>query len=377
MAETATPANPETLRAARRSPASHLAPTFESGSVPGIVALKEIPFQTMVGIRVDRNSDAGARIASVTGGLPAACGEISGDERATTLWLGPEEFLVVDTGIGPRFPGRRPGPRTGGGPGRRPGPGGGLVRQPHHLRAVRLPCPGRPGKGCSLDLHPRAFRTGTALATEIGNIPAMLLKTGEDSFRIFPRASFAEFLGRWLLDGMRDSPAPRFPDGLSVLDLFSIGIGPSSSHTVGPMRAAKQFTDGLESSGQLAATVRVQAELFGSLGATGRGHGSDKAVVLGLQGQSPETVDTSTADDQVAAAALDAELRIAGHHRVDFNWDEDVVLHRRKSLPAHPNGMTFRALDHTGGGAARTQLLLDRRRLRGGRRCVRKRQNRC
>ncbi|MDQ0211007.1 L-serine ammonia-lyase [Arthrobacter bambusae] len=135
---------------------------------------------------------------------------------------------------------------------------------------------------------------------------------------------------------------------LSVLDLFSIGIGPSSSHTVGPMRAAKRFTDGLESSGQLAATVRVQAELFGSLGATGRGHGSDKAVVLGLQGQSPETVDTSTADDQVAAAALDAELRIAGHHRVDFNWDEDVVLHRRKSLPAHPNGMTFRALDHTG-----------------------------
>ena len=135
---------------------------------------------------------------------------------------------------------------------------------------------------------------------------------------------------------------------LSVLDLFSIGIGPSSSHTVGPMRAAKQFTDGLESSGQLAATVRVQAELFGSLGATGRGHGSDKAVVLGLQGQAPETVDTSTADDQVAAAALDAELRIAGHHRVDFNWDEDVVLHRRKSLPAHPNGMTFRALDHAG-----------------------------
>ncbi|MGH7752861.1 MAG: serine dehydratase beta chain, partial [Gemmatimonadales bacterium] len=135
---------------------------------------------------------------------------------------------------------------------------------------------------------------------------------------------------------------------LSVLDLFSVGIGPSSSHTVGPMRAAKQFTDGLASSGQLAATVRVQAELFGSLGATGRGHGSDKAVVLGLQGQAPETVDTRTADDQVAAAALDAELRLGGSHRVDFNWDEDVVLHRRRSLPAHPNGMTFRALAHNG-----------------------------
>lgn len=135
---------------------------------------------------------------------------------------------------------------------------------------------------------------------------------------------------------------------LSALDLFSVGIGPSSSHTVGPMRAAKLFADGLKGSGLLSSTTRVQAELFGSLGATGRGHGSDKAVVLGLQGLEPETVDTSTADDQVAAAALDAELRISGDHRVDFNWDEDVVLHRRKSLPAHPNGMTFRALDHSG-----------------------------
>ncbi len=135
---------------------------------------------------------------------------------------------------------------------------------------------------------------------------------------------------------------------LSVLDLFSVGIGPSSSHTVGPMRAAKLFADGLKADGQLSATVRVQSELFGSLGATGRGHGSDKAVVLGLQGLDPDTVDTAAADDQVAAAALDAELRIGGDHRVDFNWEEDVVLHRRKSLPAHPNGMTFRALDHTG-----------------------------
>lgn len=135
---------------------------------------------------------------------------------------------------------------------------------------------------------------------------------------------------------------------LSVLDLFSVGIGPSSSHTVGPMRAAKRFADGLRADGQLPATTRIRAELFGSLGATGRGHGSDKAVILGLQGQDPETVDTNTADDQVAAAALDAELQLGGNHRVDFNWDEDVVLHRRKSLPAHPNGMTFRALDHAG-----------------------------
>ncbi len=135
---------------------------------------------------------------------------------------------------------------------------------------------------------------------------------------------------------------------LSVLDLFSVGIGPSSSHTVGPMRAAKQFADGLQEDGILRSTQRVQAELFGSLGATGRGHGSDKAVVLGFKGLDPETVDTKAADDLVAAAALDAELWVGGSQRVDFNWDEDVVLHRRKSLPAHPNGMTFRALDHRG-----------------------------
>lgn len=135
---------------------------------------------------------------------------------------------------------------------------------------------------------------------------------------------------------------------LSVLDLFSVGIGPSSSHTVGPMRAARRFAAGLARDGLLDNVVRVQVELFGSLGATGRGHGSDKAVVLGLQGQDPETVDTATADDQVAEAALDARLLLAGRHGIDFNFTEDVLLHRRKSLPAHPNGMIFRVMSHDG-----------------------------
>ncbi|MER1997399.1 MAG: serine dehydratase beta chain, partial [Arthrobacter sp.] len=83
---------------------------------------------------------------------------------------------------------------------------------------------------------------------------------------------------------------------LSALDLFSVGIGPSSSHTVGPMKAAKSFVDGLGASGELVRTVRVRTELFGSLGATGLGHGSDKAVVLGLLGCEPCTVDTEAAD---------------------------------------------------------------------------------
>ena len=151
---------------------------------------------------------------------------------------------------------------------------------------------------------------------------------------------------------------------LSALDLFSVGIGPSSSHTVGPMRAAKLFADGLKGDGHLSATTRVQAELFGSLGATGRGHGSDKAVVLGLQGLDPETVDTSTADDQVAAAALDAELRIGGAHRVDFNWDEDVVLHRRKSLPGPPERHDVPGTRPHGRRPQRTELLFDWGRLR-------------
>lgn len=135
---------------------------------------------------------------------------------------------------------------------------------------------------------------------------------------------------------------------LSTLDLFSIGIGPSSSHTVGPMRAAKLFTDSLASGGLLDGVVRVRSELFGSLGATGHGHGSDKAVILGLQGEKPETVDTGNADLLVADAVKYGKLNLAGVMPIAFDKREDVILHRRKSLPAHPNGMTFSAFDSEG-----------------------------
>lgn len=130
---------------------------------------------------------------------------------------------------------------------------------------------------------------------------------------------------------------------LSVLDLFSVGIGPSSSHTVGPMRAARLFAEGLAGDGLLEEVAGVRAELFGSLGATGHGHGSDKAVILGLQGADPETVDTDTADAQVQASTERGQLCLAGTHPVPFDRAEDVVMHRRRSLPAHPNGMTFLA----------------------------------
>ncbi|PPK61572.1 L-serine ammonia-lyase [Actinokineospora auranticolor] len=135
---------------------------------------------------------------------------------------------------------------------------------------------------------------------------------------------------------------------VSAFDLFSIGIGPSSSHTVGPMRAALMFVEGLRAAGRLDEVARVRAELFGSLGATGHGHGSDKAVLLGLEGERPEDVDTDTVPDRVAAIRAAGRLRLLGAHDIAFTEDDDLVMHRRKSLPLHPNGMTFAAWTASG-----------------------------
>jgi L-serine dehydratase len=134
---------------------------------------------------------------------------------------------------------------------------------------------------------------------------------------------------------------------ISVFDLFSIGIGPSSSHTVGPMRAARTFVLGLEQDGLIAEVVRVRAELFGSLGLTGRGHGSDRAVILGLEGETPEGVDTTTVLDRVAAAKEAESVTLLGKYRVALTAD-DLVLHRRETLPFHPNGMRFTAFGADG-----------------------------
>ncbi len=135
---------------------------------------------------------------------------------------------------------------------------------------------------------------------------------------------------------------------VSVFDLFKIGIGPSSSHTVGPMRAAVMFGRSLEAGGLLPAVARVRVELFGSLGATGHGHGSVKAVVLGLAGEEPETVDPAAADPLVASVRESGKLALLGHTPIDFDVDADVILHRRKRLEFHSNGMRFAALDADG-----------------------------
>lgn len=199
------------LREIRRSPASHLAAALESGSLPGTVVLKEGPFQTMAGVRVDPASEAGSRLASVTGGLPARCGEVAGTEQVSVLWLGPSEFLVVapeedhDT-LGGDLLGSLTA-ALGDAPGQ-------VVDLSANRTTFELTGPRARAvleKGCALDLHPRSFTPGTALATEVGNIPVVLLKTGEESFRLFPRASFADFLGRWLLDAMREFASPEVP----------------------------------------------------------------------------------------------------------------------------------------------------------------------
>ncbi len=135
---------------------------------------------------------------------------------------------------------------------------------------------------------------------------------------------------------------------ISVFDLFSVGIGPSSSHTVGPMRAASMFVRRLREAGLFDRTTRVHAQLFGSLGATGHGHGSPKAVMLGLEGEQPELCDPSNADDRVAEIRRDRRLTLGGQRPIEFVEDTDLVMHRRKQLPLHPNGMSFAALDADG-----------------------------
>jgi L-serine dehydratase len=130
---------------------------------------------------------------------------------------------------------------------------------------------------------------------------------------------------------------------ISVFDMFSIGIGPSSSHTVGPMKAAKVFTDLLIAKNLLNDVDRVKTELFGSLGQTGIGHGTGKAVILGLSGETPETIPVESIELILADVIASQKISLAGTHDVNFPKDNAIIYHRRKTLPAHSNGMTFYA----------------------------------
>ncbi|WP_194721431.1 L-serine ammonia-lyase [Noviherbaspirillum malthae] len=135
---------------------------------------------------------------------------------------------------------------------------------------------------------------------------------------------------------------------ISAFELFKIGIGPSSSHTVGPMRAALEFVTGLKASGAFASTESIKAELYGSLGATGKGHGSDKAVMLGLEGEAPDLVDTDSIPERLAAIRAAKRIRLLGEKEIPFLEREHLLMYRRESLPHHPNGMRFTAFDRAG-----------------------------
>lgn len=206
----------------RRSPLAHLDDVFRTAAVPGErgVGLREIPFLTMVGIRVRPGSAAAEAVAAAAGvPLPDGHGQVTGSAEGTSVvWLGPDEFLLV-------------GPHDVGGP---PAGGAGLSTDPVVPELVRA-LGDEPGavvdlsanrttleltgpsaraaleKGCHVDLHPRAFGPGTAVATTLGPVPVLLWQTAEQTYRILPRASFADYTARWLLDAMTEFTAPEVP----------------------------------------------------------------------------------------------------------------------------------------------------------------------
>ena len=128
---------------------------------------------------------------------------------------------------------------------------------------------------------------------------------------------------------------------ISVFDMFSIGIGPSSSHTVGPMRAAKCFVEHLSEMDCLGKVDRVRCELFGSLGQTGIGHGTGKAVILGFSGHAPESIPVESIETILDQVVASEQINLAGSHKVAFPKKDAIIYHRRKSLPAHANAMTL------------------------------------
>ncbi|WP_416669295.1 L-serine ammonia-lyase [Egbenema bharatensis] len=133
----------------------------------------------------------------------------------------------------------------------------------------------------------------------------------------------------------------------SIFNIFKIGIGPSSSHTVGPMKAALQFVQELAAKEQLSQVQRVQIDLYGSLGATGRGHGSDRAVLLGLKGEAPESVNPDAVEIDLQQIQTSGTLKLLRQQPIAFHEKTDLNFHW-KPLPAHPNGMTFTAFDSAG-----------------------------
>ena len=147
---------------------------------------------------------------------------------------------------------------------------------------------------------------------------------------------------------------------LSVFDIFKVGIGPSSSHTMGPMRAAHEFVAGLARDALLEKTREIAVRLYGSLALTGIGHGTDRAVLMGLEGAEAETIDPDRIEPAVARIRTSGRIRLLGHHEIAFDEPMQLLYMRHERLARHSNGMRFSALDAAARAAARGGVFLDR-----------------
>jgi sarcosine oxidase subunit gamma len=193
----------------RRSPLFHLDGRLRAGAVPGerAVALRELPFLTMVSVRVEPDSAAFARVAGRLGTpLPRACGEVTSSGGHSALWLGPDEWLVVShTEPGELVTDLRTALADG---------PGSVVDVSANRTTLELSGPAAREtleKGCPADLHPRAFGPGRAVATTLGPVPVLLWQTGATTYRVLPRSSYADYTARWLLDAVTEYAGPRVP----------------------------------------------------------------------------------------------------------------------------------------------------------------------
>lgn len=141
---------------------------------------------------------------------------------------------------------------------------------------------------------------------------------------------------------------------ISLFDMFKIGIGPSSSHTMGPMVAAGLFIEALHENFDLSSIKQVQVDLYGSLASTGKGHATDTACILGLLGFKANTIDTTQVADFLAPVLEHKTLKLAGEHPLNFDYDRDIIWHPQTSLPHHPNGLSFTAYDYKGQSFTKT-----------------------
>jgi sarcosine oxidase subunit gamma len=207
---TVTAAPTESLADVRRvSPAAHLAEQFAAAEVTGAraVRLREVAFLTMVGVRSVPGSAAAARIHTRLGApLPSTCGSVTTGDGVSVLWLSPDEFLVISDEQPAELT-----PRLVEALGDEPGSATDLSANRTTFELAGSAARAVLEKGCPLDLHPRTFEVGTAYVTLIGSVPVVLWKVADELYRILPRSSFADFLGRWLLDAMAEFRAPELP----------------------------------------------------------------------------------------------------------------------------------------------------------------------